>query len=149
MFSVLNMCILDFKLMAWINHNSPGGPRNWETCLNRKLLFPPSLPSPHSLPYPQRTPVSLPLRPSFRDFIIRFKFSGHRLFLFSYISFILFTFPAHPVGFFFCFFTGFLAIFIVVSLSLNNNNKFWKNLFEICTILMRTKSLKRPSIVTN
>ena len=42
--------------------------------------------------------------------------------LFSYISFTFFIFPVHPTGFSFCFFSGFLAIFTLISS--NNNNCF-------------------------
>ena len=45
------------------------------------------------------------------------------LLTFSYISFSYFTSPVHPTGFSFCFFPGFLAIFILLSSS--NNNSFF------------------------
>ena len=37
-------------------------------------------------------------------------------------SFHLFPSPVYPTGFFFCFFPGFLAIFILIS----SNNNFWE-----------------------
>ena len=46
---------------------------------------------------------------------------GFRL-TFSLISFSFLSFPVHSTGFSFCFFPGFLAIFIF--LPLNNDNKF-------------------------
>ena len=75
-------------------------------------LINPTLPS--SLPYQTPQPPPTSLTPSSRDFITKFKFGGfNRPFLSSYIFFPLFTFPSAPFLFFsFCFFPGFLAIFI-------------------------------------
>ena len=69
----------------------------------------PSLPS---LPYLKHPPLHL--TPS-RDFTTKCNWRNRPSFSLLLISFTVFTFPAHPAGFSFCIFTGFLVIFNVVT----------------------------------